>query len=318
MAKKKLTKKASMKARDKRMGERPDIPAGTKIDLKLQRRTRYESSGIGSGRVTRKTVTVRVPVGQWAYHVKDDQGRRYRLTFVQGEPVRMDGDKADYDVVSSDFNAPETNPTAANFWSHYEATDSRGRVYPLKTRSSRPVVTHALIGTWPAHDATTFSSAVEEKREAMPITPATAAKRAKHMRKNFGAFDIELVEVVAVPEPSVSTNPTNDMDRGLILDEGEIFAKTGSHRQRHRVYQVLGRKPQTYYNLFEGDKTAGASRFVVTEAEFQKLKDAGVKVTRSRLKTPNEWHPHIDFGSFRNNPGTPPTTAADLTRRLEF
>lgn len=108
-------------------------------------------------------------------------------------------------------------------------------------------------------------------------------------------------------------NPTNDIDRGLILDPGEVFAKTGSHRQRQRVYQVLGRKPQTYYNLFEGDKTAGASRFVVTEAEFKKLKDAGVKVTRSRLKVPNRWHPH-----FLNNPSTPPTAASDLVRRLKF
>jgi len=108
-------------------------------------------------------------------------------------------------------------------------------------------------------------------------------------------------------------NPTNDIDRGLILHDGEVFAKTGSHRQRQNVYRVLGRKPQTYYNLFEGDKTAGASRFVVTEEEFQKLKDNRVKVTRSRLKTPNNWHPH-----FLNNPGTPPAPTADLVKRLRF
>ncbi len=113
-------------------------------------------------------------------------------------------------------------------------------------------------------------------------------------------------------------NPTDDPEDGLVLGDGEVFAKTGSHRQREKVYRVLGRKPETYYNLFEGDKTAGASRFVVTEAEFKKLKDAGVRVTRSRLKTPNKWHPHINWGGRDANPAPTTGTDADLTQRLKF
>jgi hypothetical protein len=111
---KKLTKKASMKAKAKEMGKRPNIPEGTKISLEIQRKTRFGSSGVGTGRVTHKVVTVRCPLRQWDYSVEDAQGRIYSLTFAQGEPVRMSGDKADYAVLSSDFDfgGRDANPDA--------------------------------------------------------------------------------------------------------------------------------------------------------------------------------------------------------------
>lgn len=113
MAKKKLTKKSARKARDKRMGKRPHIPAGTKIQLELERKTRFASSGTGTARITHKTVKVRRPVRKWDYIVEDAGGRIYSLTFEQGKPMRMSGAKADYEVLSSDFGKRKANPASS-------------------------------------------------------------------------------------------------------------------------------------------------------------------------------------------------------------
>lgn len=111
-ARKKLSKKAAMKKKEKEMGKRPDIERGTEILLELERKVRYASSGTGTAKVTQKKVKVRRPVQKWDYTVEDAQGRIYSLTFRQGEPVSMSGDKADYHVISSDFRVENPTPSS--------------------------------------------------------------------------------------------------------------------------------------------------------------------------------------------------------------
>lgn len=111
---KKLSKKAAIKRKEKEMGKRPEIPRGTKMSLQLERKTRYASSGTGSARVTRKVVTIRRPIRKWDYSVEDAQGRIYALTFRQGQPVHLSGPKADYHVLSAN-PLPEENPSNSGF-----------------------------------------------------------------------------------------------------------------------------------------------------------------------------------------------------------
>lgn len=103
--------------------------------------------------------------------------------------------------------------------------------------------------------------------------------------------------------------PTHDLEHGLILDNGEVFAKVGSHRQWDTLKRLLGHAPQTYYNVHIR-RPAASYQFVVTEDEFRKLKSNGVKVSRTKLSFPNDWHPTL-----RSNPGP---NEHDLVKRLKF
>lgn len=114
-----------------------------------------------------------------------------------------------------------------------------------------------------------------------------------------------------------AANPKEDLEKGLILEEGEVFVKVGSHREYHKVPNVLGYSPRTYYNLWKKDRAA-TYRFVITEDEFRQLKDRGVKVTRSRLKTPNKWAmTHRATPSWSSNPQVS-VRESDLVKALKF
>lgn len=74
------------------------------------------------------------------------------------------------------------------------AVDSHGVTYTCRTFHPERVV-FAVIMSYPARAATTFSSAVEFKRD-LAITAKTIADARRismHHAKQFGAFDIEIV-----------------------------------------------------------------------------------------------------------------------------
>lgn len=75
-------------------------------------------------------------------------------------------------------------------------TDSKGQSFTLPNRSGRKL-NYVVVATFPAHAPTSLSAGNPESRSAPGghETQAQAIKQAKHLQKNFRAFDIEVITV---------------------------------------------------------------------------------------------------------------------------
>lgn len=76
-------------------------------------------------------------------------------------------------------------------------TDSKGQSFTLPNRSGRKL-NYVVVATFPAHAPTSLSAGNPESRSAPGghETQAQAIKQAKHLQKNFRAFNIEIIRVV--------------------------------------------------------------------------------------------------------------------------
>ncbi len=82
-------------------------------------------------------------------------------------------------------------------------------------------------------------------------------------------------------------NPVDAMGTLTHLGPDEVFAKASSHRAFAQVQRVLGRRPDTFYNL-SLRRAAATYHFLVTRAEFEAIQS--IKgVGRARLGRKGEW-----------------------------
>lgn len=81
--------------------------------------------------------------------------------------------------------------------------DSKGNTFESKNIAGRKI-TIAVVATYPAHEATTFSKAVESRRAIVCCftdkEKAKAKKVIEHNIKQFGIFDIEIIPVAPAPK----------------------------------------------------------------------------------------------------------------------
>jgi hypothetical protein len=109
-------------------------------------------------------------------------------------------------------------------------------------------------------------------------------------------------------------NPELEAGRLVGILPDEVFAKVTSHSGFASVVQLLGYTPQTYYSF---DRRGSASYFVVTKAEFERLRGVA---SRARLGRKETWrktwkmrrggNPDLDMGEVvRLLPGEVPVKA---------